>query len=514
MLSIEGKQGRHKICKEIISYIESLNFIIMNAKKIFVTFSIAVISAMVGVYTYSYWFQPEAKVITIQEPYVPSQLAALNGQQSGMVDLTAAAGHSVHAVVHVMTKSRGQDRYSGNPLYEFFFGPNGGYQQPQQPVMGSGSGVIISKDGFIITNNHVIDGAMEIEVVLNDKRSFNAELIGADPTTDIALLKIDADDLKYLAYGNSDDLQIGEWVLAVGNPFNLTSTVTAGIVSAKARSINILANRNQPLGIESFIQTDAAVNPGNSGGALVNQRGELVGINTAIASRTGSFTGYSFAVPVSIARKVVGDLMEFGEVQRAILGISIQDVNKELVEEFELGAIEGVFVAEVTENGGAKEAGIRSGDVILSIDGELVNSVPELQEQVSKHRPGDKVNVLVKRDGKRKPFVVTLRNVRGTTSIIVAEELPSILGADLEPVAEDIKRKLGIRNGVQVKQLNEGRLRDGGVREGYIITKANRVPINSVDDLKRVLASVNEGLFLTGIYPNGRVAYYGINIEE
>ncbi len=483
----------------------------MDTKKILYTVIIAVFSALIGVYAYSLLFEPEPKIITIEKHDVPATFASYSGQQAGVVDLTGAAAHSVHAVVHVMTKSH-ETTYYGNPLYDFFFGQGGGVQI--QPVIGSGSGVIITNDGYIVTNNHVVDGAQEIEVILNDKRTFEAKLIGADPTTDVALLKIDADNLKYLKYGDSDDLKVGEWVLAVGNPFNLTSTVTAGIVSAKARSINILANQNTPFGIEAFIQTDAAVNPGNSGGALVNQKGELVGINTAIASRTGSYTGYSFAVPVNIAKKVVVDLMEFGVVQRAILGVKIQGVNKEIVDKHDLDKIEGVFVANVTQPGAAFDAGIRAGDVILSIDGDVVNSVPELQEQVGKHRPGDKLNILVKKNGKKKQFTVTLRNLRGTTVLAKGNDIQRLLGAEIGDVPANIRKKLGIRAGVQVTKLYDGSLKTGGLREGYIITKANRVPITSVEDLRRVLTMADEGLFLTGIYPNGRVVYYGINIVE
>jgi len=489
----------------------------MNVRKVFYTFAIAVVSAVTGVYVYSHIIYSEPKIITIKEEVPSVGYFTSTSEQGALPDLTIAAEKTVHAVVHVKTKSRGKDYYSGNPFYDFFFGPGSGYrQQPQQPVMGAGSGVILSGDGFIITNNHVIDGADEIEVTLNDRRNFSATLVGADPTSDIALLKIDAEDLPFIKYGNSDQLKVGEWVLAVGNPFNLTSTVTAGIVSAKARSINIIANRNQTLGVESFIQTDAAVNPGNSGGALVNQRGELVGINTAIASRTGSFTGYSFAVPVSIAKKVVADLKEFGEVQRGLLGVSIAEVSHEIAEELdiELEKIEGVFVLQVSPDGGADAAGLRAGDIILSVNGENVNSVPELQERVSRHRPGEKVNLIILRGGKRKPFDVTLRNIRGTTDFISSNSFDQTLGANLEDVSVENLRRLGVRYGIQVVDAGNGSLRQSGVKDGYIITKINDTAIKSVEEFKRVVSSVKDGLFLTGIYPNGRVVYYAVNLNE
>ncbi len=491
----------------------------MNAKKVFYTFAIAVVSAVTGVYVYSHIVKSEPKVITVREEVPAIGQFTSNSTQAALPDLTVAAERSVHAVVHVKTKSRGKDYYSGNPFYDFFFGPGSGYRQQPQPVMGAGSGVIVSNDGYIVTNNHVIDNADEIEVTLNDKRTLAATLVGADPTSDIAVIKIEADDLPFVPYGNSDELKVGEWVLAVGNPFNLTSTVTAGIVSAKARSINIIANQNQTLGVESFIQTDAAVNPGNSGGALVNQRGELVGINTAIASRTGSFTGYSFAVPVTIAKKVVADLMEFGEVQRGLLGVSIIEVSKvpdELAEELgvKIEKMQGVFIGSVVPDGGADEAGLKAGDIILSVNGEVVNSVPELQERVSMHRPGEKVNLIVLRNEKRKPFEVTLRNIRGTTGVISSNNFDETLGATLETVSAGDLRRLGVRYGIQVVDAGNGKLRQSGVKDGYIITKVNDVPIKNVDTFKATVAKAKDGLFLTGIYPNGRVVYYAVNLND
>ena len=334
---------------------------------------------------------------------------------------------------------------------------------------GFGSGVIMSKDGYIITNNHVIEDAQEIKVILNDKREFDARLVGTDPSTDIALLKVDAEDLPYLTYGNSDNLKLGEWVLAVGNPFNLTSTVTAGIISSQGRNLGI--NQDQ-YRIESFIQTDAAVNPGNSGGALVNQQGNLVGINTAIASRTGSYSGYSFAVPVSIVKKVVKDLMEFGEVQRALLGVNIGDVDAEIAEKLHLDKVEGVYIGGVVENGAANEAGIKEKDVIISVDGDKVKTAAELQEKVSQYRPGDNVDIVVIRDNEKKQFTVTLRNKHGDTEIV--RDNVTVLGAEFEAVSNSVKEDLGIRNGIMITNLEKGKLKDAGLKKGFIITSVNK----------------------------------------
>ena len=319
------------------------------------------------------------------------------------VDFTKAAEMSVGAVVHVKTKYNVYGKQYVDPFYQFFFGRP--QQQPQGQAQATGSGVILSQDGYIVTNNHVIQQANEIEVVLNDKRSFTAQLIGTDPNTDIALLKIDATGLPTLEMGNSDDLKVGEWVLAVGNPFNLTSTVTAGIVSAKARNINIL---DADMKIESFIQTDAAVNPGNSGGALVNTRGELVGINTAIASQTGSYAGYAFAVPTSIVQKVVADLRQYGSVQRALLGIRMLDITSEVQQYYHLNTLEGVFIADVVSGSAAEKGGVEAGDIITAVDGVKVNSSSELQEKIARKNPGDEITLTVLRDGKRQDLRVTL----------------------------------------------------------------------------------------------------------
>lgn len=465
----------------------------------------AVIAALVAVWAYAKFVQPDVQVVTVPSEQKILYTGLKEGSGTHLIDFTNAAEKTVHAVVHVKTKAM-REGYSYNPFYEFFFGER---QMQPQPVMGFGSGVIISSDGYIITNNHVISGMDKIEVVLNDRRALNAEVIGTDPSTDLALLKVDARDLPFLAYGNSDQLRLGEWVLAVGNPYNLTSTVTAGIVSAKARNINILQDQAP---IESFIQTDAAVNPGNSGGALVNTAGELVGINTAIASRTGAYSGNSFAIPVSIVKKVIADLMEFGVVQRAILGVTIQDVTQEVANENNIKKIEGVLINGIREKGAAEEAGLKTGDVILSVNGAQVNSVSELQEQISRYRPKDKVDLLVKRDGKEKQFEVVLRNMSGSTDVVKKNEAISLLGASFEPATSAELKKLKLEYGVKVANLTAGKLMKAGIRQGFIITRINNSPIRTVDDIKNVLDKVDGGVYVEGVYPDGMVAYYAFGM--
>lgn len=436
---------------------------------------------------------------------------------AGETDFTNAAELSVNAVVHVKTTYMAQTRsYSSDPLYEFFFGrPQQQQQMPAQQA--SGSGVIISQDGYIVTNNHVIDKADKIEVVLNDKREFEATLVGTDPNTDIALLKIDAEELPVIVMGNSDELRVGEWVLAVGNPFNLTSTVTAGIVSAKARNINIL---NTEMKIESFIQTDAAVNPGNSGGALVNTRGELVGINTAIASQTGSYSGYSFAVPTSIVEKVVSDIKQYGIVQRAILGVSIQEITPELKKDKNLSTLQGAYIAQVVEESAAQKAGVQKGDVVTHIDGKQIKTGTDLQEQIGRHRPGDTVTLTVIRAGKTLTLTAELTNRQGGTSLIEKTDEAQLLGAEFETLSNQMKERLGINYGIQVKNLKAGKLKSAGITQGFIILKANNRVIRTEDDLTEVVnnarlaAERDKVVFITGCTPQGRVQYYAINLEQ
>jgi Do/DeqQ family serine protease len=487
----------------------------MNIKKVIIIFLVAIFGAITGVFIFSIIVKPQTRIIEVPvNTEIPARYASLSSlEQGGATDLTFAAEKSIHAVVHVKVKGHvTYDSYSfGNPILDFFFGQGNNFRPETQPVMGSGSGVIITKDGYIVTNNHVVENADEIEVILNDRRTFKAVKVGTDPATDVALLKIEASDLQYLEYGNSDNLKVGEWVLAVGNPFNLTSTVTAGIVSAKSRNIQILGGQ---VGLEAFIQTDAAVNVGNSGGALVNTRGELVGINTAIASNTGTFSGYSFAVPVSIVQKAVSDLMEFGEVQRGLLGISIQEMTNDLANELKLDKVKGVYVLETIDDGGAKQAGIKRGDVIISVNGDPVNSVPELQERVGRHRPGEKVEIIAIRDGKNKPFTVTLRNMHGNTDVIKTPAALASLGVKFEQLSDKEKQALRINNGIKVKSISNGKFKEAGIKEGYIITKANRIPVNQEDDLRKVIEVADEGLFITGIYPNGRIAYYAVDLKN
>ncbi len=476
-----------------------------NIGKIGIAFILVIISAFTAVWAYSTFFEKQ-KVITVTEKQ-PVKFATLAADSNvSLPDLTFAAEKSIHSVVHIATQSiRDGGWSSGNPFFDEFFGLRN--QQPQI-AQGYGSGVILSEDGYIVTNNHVIERAQKIKVILNDRREFEAKLIGTDPSTDIALLKIEAKNLPFLTFGNSNDLKLGEWVLAVGNPFNLTSTVTAGIVSSLGRNLRI--NEDQ-YSIESFIQTDAAVNPGNSGGALVNQQGNLVGINTAIASRTGSYTGYSFAVPVTIVQKVIADLKQYGEVQRALLGVNIVDINAELAKELGLEKVEGVYVGGVPENGAAKSAGIKEKDVIIQVEKAPIKTTAELQEKISQYRPGDKVDVIVIRDKEKKQFTVTLRNKHGDTEIVRDNIL--ILGAQFEVVTEKEKEKLEINNGIKITRLDKGKLKTSGMKEGFIITNVNKKPIYEVKDFRREINNAKGGILVEGIYPNGEQAYFVFGLQ-
>ncbi|MBX7203255.1 MAG: Do family serine endopeptidase [Bacteroidia bacterium] len=476
-------------------------------KRVLFSFLIAVFggAAALGINNFIQGNQSAERLINER---VPAQFASEVSRAENAPDLTQAAESSVHGVVHVKTVSSNSN-VSNDPFYDFFFGSP--YRNmPQQKSTASGSGVIISEDGYIVTNNHVVANAEKVSIVLNDKREFTAEVIGKDPTTDLALLKIKANGLPYLYYGNSDQVKVGEWVLAVGNPFSLTSTVTAGIISAKGRNINIL---NEKFAIESFLQTDAAVNPGNSGGALVNTKGELVGINAAIASNTGSYSGYSFAIPVNMVRKVVADLLEFGEVQRAFLGVSIKDLNAELAAQKGITDLKGVYVAGLNEGGAAIEAGLKEGDIIISVGEVAVNNTPELQEQIARFRPGDKVKLGIRRGSETKEVQLELKNRNGDTRVIKqSEALVNDLGADFEPVNDKEKARLGIQGGLKIVKLKEGRLRTIGIKQGFIITHIGEKQVQDVEDLGALLKTTRRGLLIEGVYPNGARAYYGMGL--
>lgn len=444
-----------------------------------------------------------------------TKMASYNGMNAQPVDLTQAAENSLHAVVHIKSTQNGKVQTVQAPtdIFDFFFGDGRGQRRQiqTQPRVGIGSGVIISKDGYIVTNNHVIDGADEISVTLNDNREFKGRLIGTDASTDLALVKIEGNDFPTLPIGDSDALKVGEWVLAVGNPFNLTSTVTAGIVSAKARTLGVYNG-----GIESFIQTDAAINEGNSGGALVNAKGELIGINAVLTSPTGTYTGYGFAIPTSIMTKVVTDLKQYGTVQRALLGVSGHDMD-ERVKDKDLGTVEGVYIAEIVEGGAAAAADIKVGDVVTAIDGKKVKNMAELQESMAKHRPGDKVSVTLLRDKKEKTVNVTLKNAQGNTKVVKNAGM-EILGAAFKELPADLKKQLNLGYGLQVTGVTGGKMQDAGIRKGFIILKANGEPMRSVADLENVLKSAAQSpdqvLFITGVFPSGKRANYAVDLAQ
>ena len=492
--------------------------------------AVALLSAAVaGVTSYALRPEPQQEMLSFSQEFPQSTqvtpTALFGAPQAGAIDLTKAAEASVNAVVHIKSTQLGKTQVVREPvdIFDYFFGnPYGGGRQRQvqiQPRVGFGSGVIISTDGYIVTNNHVIEGADEISVKLNDGREFVGRIIGTDPNTDLALVKIEAeDDLPTLPVGDSDALKIGEWVLAVGNPFNLTSTVTAGIVSAKARKLNVYGQS----GIESFIQTDAAINQGNSGGALVNANGELVGINSVLSSPTGAYAGYGFAIPTTIMTKVVTDLKEYGTVQRALLGIVGRGLDEHFDEEMkkkadELGVVDGVWVREVTEGSAASAAGIEADDVIIGIDGKTIKNFAELQEELAKHRPGDKVKVKLIRDKKEKTVTVELKNAQGNTKVVKNVDM-DILGAAFKELPDELKRQLNLGYGLQVTGVTDGKMKDAGIRKGIILLKANNQPLRKVSDLEEVLKSASQSpeqvLFITAITPSGKRVNFAVDLSQ
>ncbi|NDW11431.1 Do family serine endopeptidase [Bacteroides sp. 214] len=500
-------------------------------KNIFAVAVVVLLSAGVaGLTTYTIMqnnAEKDSSVVSFNEQFQQNpnvKLAAFTATEAQPVDLTVAAENTVHAVVHIKSTqlSKTKTIRQAPDIFDYFFG-DGSARERQiqtQPRVGFGSGVIISKDGYIVTNNHVIEGADEISVILNDNHEYAGRVIGSDPNTDLALVKIEGKDFPTIPVGDSDKLKIGEWVLAVGNPFNLTSTVTAGIVSAKARSLGAYNG-----GIESFIQTDAAINQGNSGGALVNAKGELVGINAVLASPTGAYAGYGFAIPTSIMTKVVSDLKQYGTVQRVILGIRGGNISGANMPEDakekrkELGVVDGVYVDEVIEGGSAEAAGVKANDVITELNGKTVKSFADLQEELSRHRPGDKIKIKVVREKKEKTLEVTLKNEQGTTKVVKPTGM-EILGAAFQDVSEDLRKQLRLPYGVQVTGVDKGKMADAGVRKGFIILKANNKEVKTVEDLEAIFNAAvkspeqDQVLFLSGIFPSGKRANYAIDLVQ
>ncbi len=458
----------------------------------------------------------------------PATSAAVPAQP---VDLTYAAEKSLPSVVHILSTKNSKVQtveVESDPFSDFFSDPFGFFGNPQgnggkqkrsvrtPKQQGSGSGVIISTDVYIVTNNHVVADADELTITLNDNKEYSARIIGTDKASDLALIKIDGKNLPAITIANSDDIKVGEWVLAVGNPFNLTNTVTAGIVSAKARSL-------YQNGVESFIQTDAAINPGNSGGALVNTRGELIGINAMLYSQTGSFSGYGFAIPTSIMNKVVADLKQYGTVQRALIGIQGQDVKnyvdakKDKGEDVDLGTMEGIYVAKVSEESAAEEAGMKEGDVITAIDGKPVGKMAELQEVLAKKRPGDKVTVTYLRDKKKATKTLTLKNEKGNTQVVKKADL-DVLGGNFRAITNAQKEQLNIGYGLEVLKVNAGKLKNAGITKGFIIQRVNDSAVKTIEDLqnavKEASTSKDPVLYIQGVYPTGKKAYFAVPLED
>jgi Do/DeqQ family serine protease len=490
-------------------------------KKIFFNFLIGLMGGFAAYQLMHFIKQDQPKAYIVEKPLPASNPSVqltdytFTNQVNTKLDFTVAAENTVNSVVHISSEYSIKQPAIYDQFYQYFYGPN--YRNYIRPQQSTGSGVIISPDGYIVTNNHVIDHAEKITVTLNNNKSYQAKIIGADPGTDIALLKIDAHDLQAIPIGNSDEVKVGEWVLAVGNPFNLNSTVTAGIVSAKSRNIHILEGNPDKniFPIESFIQTDAAVNPGNSGGALVNIHGQLIGINTAIASNTGSYAGYSFAVPVNLMQKVVADLMKYGTVQRGFLGVNIRNIDQALANELNINDLKGVYVAGLVPNGAGEQAGIKEGDIIVAINETEVNSASHLQEQVARFRPGDELSVRIKRGKEEFIIPVTLKNSEGNTKLIKKDvaEIKNALGAILEnPSTEELTR-LKLNSGVKVSSIGTGKFKNAGIKPGFIITKVDNIPVKNPDELINYLKiKKGEGVLIEGYYPNGKREHYAIGL--
>jgi Do/DeqQ family serine protease len=487
---------------------DNKNYNIMKGKYLFGALFMAILGAFIALFVYTRFIDKPSDRLTkvSSELNIPEPRPILTslGEQVAQVDLTYAAEQTVHAVVHVRTSTMVSSQYN-NPIVEWFYGENN--RQPRE-MKGYGSGVIISPDGYIITNNHVVENAEKVNVTLNDNREFVAQVVGHDDPSDIALLKIKADNLSYIKYGDSDQLRLGEWVLAVGNPFNLTSSVTAGIVSAKGRNLDFTRGEQDNRRIASFIQTDAALNPGNSGGALVNTKGLLVGITSAIISPSGAYAGNSFAIPINIVKKVVDDLRQYGEVQRALIGVKIEDVTSDLIdkENLKLDGVKGIYLNTIIQGGSAYDAGMKEKDVIVGVNGVNVGSVSELQEQVGRYRPGDKVDITYIRNGKENTVPIIMKNYANNTKIVApgeSEGAGTVLGAKLEAISSDDKGNFNIDYGVKVVELNDGRLKDLGIRKGYILLTVNGKKVQTAADVRQVTNNEQNITTIEGIETNG-----------
>ncbi len=424
-------------------------------------------------------------------------------------DFTYAAETCVDAVVYVKVSATQTIQQNQGSIFDFFFGfPQQGTPK-QRELTGSGSGVIITEDGYIVTNNHVIEGATNIEVTLNSNQTYKATLVGADPATDVALLKIEANGLPTIPFGDSDKLRLGEWVIAIGSPYDLRSTITAGIVSAKGRS---MPNYTGEFKIESFIQTDAAVNPGNSGGALVDKNGNLVGINTAIISQTGSYSGYSFAVPANIVKKIVYDLMDFGSVKRAVLGITMQPVDDKIAKELKLSSLNGVYIVEVSKSGAADQAGVKVGDVLIAIDSTKITTPSSVQEAVSRFSPGDKAKLTVIRDGKEKVLEVKFKGTAQENGTETGDGAVAFYGSSIKEASKETLGRLGLKNGVEIVELGPGKLKEAGAVEGFIILYVNDEPVKTPQDVINIVKKSRRAVFVEGVTPSGRTGYFGFGI--
>ena len=470
---------------------------------------IALLSAAVGGLTaYAVVNAMTKSQVRVVETSEGAQFRTVNLSQDNWPDFTYAAESAVDAVVYVKVVSTQTQQQAPSSIFDFFFGfPEGGMPQQRERV-GSGSGVIIREDGYIVTNNHVIDGATRIEVTLNNNQTYPATLVGTDPATDVALLKVEVTGLPVIPFGDSDKLRLGEWVIAIGSPYDLRSTITAGIVSAKGRSMP----SNGEFKIESFIQTDAAVNPGNSGGALVDKAGNLVGINTAIISQTGSYTGYSFAVPSNIVKKIAYDLMDFGSVKRAVLGISMMPIDDKIAEELKLSSRNGVYIGEVSKSGAADKAGIKSGDVLIAIDSTKITNPASVQEAVSRFSPGDNAVVTVLRDGKELKLDVTFKGTSQDTGTVSEDGSIAFYGSSIKAADEETLEKYGLKSGVQIVELGPGKLMEAGAVEGFIILYVNDHPVKTPQEVIDIVKKSKRTVFIEGVTPSGRTGYFGFGV--